>query len=86
MFLFKNLVARQLSVNESFVFPNGVYIFRKDGTQIDPRSREGQIIVNIYAEQNAVRQLNREERLAWIKATFPKDPIKQQEYRTRFGV
>ena len=77
---------RQLTVNESFIFPNGVYIFKADGTQVDPRSREGKIIVDIYAEQKAVRELNRDEKLKWILTTFPRDPVKQQEYRTKFGV
>ena len=77
---------RQLTVNESLVFPNGVYIFKSDGTQVDPRSKEGKIIVDIYAEQKAVRELNRDEKLKWILTTFPRDPVKQQEYRTKFGV
>ena len=61
-------------------------IFKADGTQVDPRSKEGKIIVDIYAEQKAVRELNRDEKLKWILTTFPRDPVKQQEYRTKFGV
>jgi len=79
-------MVKRLEANESWVFPNGVFIFKKDGTQVDPRSREGKIIVDIYAEQKAVRELNRDEKLKWILTTFPRDPVKQQEYRTKFGV
>lgn len=75
-----------VTVNESFVFPNGVYIFKRDGTQIDPRSIEGRTISDIYAQQAAVKKLNTQEKLDWIKTTYPREPVKQQELRIKLGV
>ena len=77
---------RSVELNPLLIFPNGVYVFRKDGSQIDPKSKEGQTIVDIYEQQYAVRKLNREQKLEWIKTTYPRDPVKQQQLRTKLGV
>lgn len=41
----------RISVVDRYLFPNGVYIFDKQGTQINPDSPQGQAIQNIYKLQ-----------------------------------
>lgn len=72
-------------MDKSLVFPNGVYIFREDGTQIDPRSPEGKKISLIFEAQEELHKQNREQKLKWILTTFPRDPAKQKEYMKLFG-
>lgn len=73
-------------INEAWKFPNGVFIFGSDGKQIDPSSDEGQIISDIYAHQKEIRKANREQKEKYILDTFPRDKVKQAEYRKRFGL
>lgn len=73
-------------MDESLLFPNDVYIFKKDGTQIDPKSSEGGKIIKIFQLQEDIRQQNKEQTLKWIMETFPRDKESQEKYKKKFGI
>lgn len=77
---------RNVTIDKSKRFPNGVFIFDSGGVQIDPNSEQGKIIVRIYEIQEEIRKLNGEQQKQGIRTTFPRDPAKQAEYRKKFGL
>lgn len=54
--------------NTSWRFPNGNFFFR-NGVQIDPRSEEGQKIIEILKAQKENRALNDEQKKKFAETT-----------------
>lgn len=51
------MTRRSLDFNKAF--PNGTYIFNKLGLQIDPKSKEGQIITDQLFKQKKIKKANK---------------------------
>ena len=75
-----------VEINENLKFPNGNYIFKEDGTQIDPNSEEGDLIKHILEAQKEAREGNRTQKMRWILSTFPRNKEKQEEFKKKFGL
>jgi len=73
-------------MNKDLIFPNNLYIFDKDGIQIDPNSREGKEITKVFKLQEKIRKENAEQNLKWIMSTFPNDKELQEKYKKKFGL
>ena len=75
-----------VEINEALKFPNGTYIFKPDGTQIDPNSEEGDLIKHILVAQDEAKEGNRVQKMRWILSTFPRNKEKQEEFKKKFGL
>jgi len=75
-----------VEINKDLAFPNGTFIFRKNGTQIDPKEPEGKLIVAVLKLQEEIKSANREQKEKWIITTYPRDKVKQNELRKQFGL
>lgn len=75
----------RFEVDLSKVFPNGNYIFKNNGEQIDPKSEEGKTIISILARQHEDRAANAEQREKFIKDTHPRDKAAQDALRKKIG-
>lgn len=73
-------------MDKELLFPNGLYIFNKEGNQIDPSSIEGEKIKSVFTIQEDIKKSNREQTLKWILDTFPNDKENQEKYKKKFGV
>jgi len=73
-------------MNKDLIFPNNLYIFNKNGEQIDPNSREGKEIIKTFKLQEQIKKDNEEQNLKWIMSTFPNDKELQEKYKKKFGL
>lgn len=75
----------RVSIVEELKFSNGTFIFKSDGTQIDPRSPEGQVIEAILKRQAQDRIDNKAQREKFIQTTEPRSKEKQDALRKKIG-
>lgn len=82
----KSTSTNNLYMNKDLIFPNDVYIFDKNGDQIDPQSSRGQMLIKIFEQQKTQQKKNDEQTLKWIETTFPGDKKMQEKYKKKFGL
>ena len=73
-------------MNKDLIFPNNLYIFNKNGEQIDPKSKEGKEIIKTFKLQEQIKKDNEEQNMKWIMSTFPNDKELQEKYKKKFGL
>lgn len=77
---------KSVNINQAWKFPNGVFIFHADGSQVNPTSDEGVGIQAIFNEQHkgVIANILQKIRFAWT--TFPREPTKRAQFLQHFGI
>lgn len=77
---------KSVNINQNWKFPNGVFIFHEDGSQINPISDEGRGIQSIFNEQHKGVIANILQKIKFAWDTFPNESTKRAQFLQQFGI